>query len=440
MEEIIEQMKIEKYSNYKDSGIEWLGEMPAEWQLLSNKYIFNLKKNQVGKKSGNYVLLSLTLNGVIKRDMENPQGKFPAEFDTYQEVKKGDFIFCLFDVEETPRAVGLSDYDGMITGAYTVMEPVANFDRTFLYYFYLNLDADKRMRSLYKGLRNTIPKESFFSFKTFVPPLKEQTAIASFLDRKTAQIDKAISIKEQQIELLKERRQILIHQAVTQGLNPNVKMKDTRVEWIGEIPEHWDLVPVRRIMDIRDGTHDTPAYVEDGVDAVPLVTSKDFENGLIKFENIKKISRKDHISISKRSAVNKDDVLMSMIGGNIGKSVIVGDYFDFSVKNVALFKTLGDNFLAKYLLFYFESGLLQNQIDLKSRGGAQGFLSLGDIRNLVFFKLPLEERNKIVHYLESNISLRISSAITCKEKEIEKLKEYKATLINSAVTGKIKVV
>src|SRR5690554_7270959 len=108
--------------------------------MLSNKYIFNLKKNQVGKNSVEYELLSLTLRGIIKRDMENPEGKFPAEFDTYQEVKKGDFVFCLFDVEETPRTVGLSDFDRMITGAYTVFNVSEKVNRKFLYYFYLNLD------------------------------------------------------------------------------------------------------------------------------------------------------------------------------------------------------------------------------------------------------------------------------------------------------------
>lgn len=89
-----QELVIQKYSNYKDSGAEWLGEIPAHWHLLSNKYIFRINKNQVGANSANYVLLSLTLNGVIKRDMENPQGKFPAEFNTYQEVRKGEFIFC----------------------------------------------------------------------------------------------------------------------------------------------------------------------------------------------------------------------------------------------------------------------------------------------------------------------------------------------------------
>ena len=235
-----------KYEVYKDSGVEWLGDIPASWSLLANKHIFRLKKKQVGKRSSEYDLLSLTLRGVIKRDMENPEGKFPAEFDTYQEVQCGDFIFCLFDVEETPRTVGLSPFNGMITGAYTVFELNDNFDNRFLYYFYMNLDAKKMLKPLYRGLRNTIPKDSFLSFKTFVPPHEQQTRIANFLDKKIALIDEAISIKEKQINLLKEHKQIIIQQAVTQGLDPNVPMKDSGVDWIGDIPEHWEVVPLKR--------------------------------------------------------------------------------------------------------------------------------------------------------------------------------------------------
>jgi type I restriction enzyme S subunit len=199
----------------KDSGVEWMGLIPEHWDMLANKFIFKIKKNLVGKKSNQYTLLSLTLNGIIKRDMENPQGKFPAEFDTYQEVNNGDFVFCLFDVEETPRCVGLSDFDGMITGAYTVIQVGSKFDKSFLYYFYLNLDKDKRLRPLYTGLRNTISKDNFFAFKAFVPPLPEQTAIATHIETQSAKIDKAIKLQEQQIEKLKELKSTLIDSAVT---------------------------------------------------------------------------------------------------------------------------------------------------------------------------------------------------------------------------------
>ena len=242
---VVNSMSYATYDSYKESGVDWLGEIPSDWDLIPNKHIFKLKNIKVGKKSSEYDLLSLTLKGVIKRDMENPEGKFPAEFDTYQEVKNGNFIFCMFDVQETPRTVGLSKFDGMITGAYTVFDVNENYNRDFLYYFYLNLDLDKRLKPLYRGLRNTIPKEWFLNFKTFVPSFKQQKAIANFLDDKTVQIDQAIALKQQQIEKLGEYKQIVIQNAVTKGLNPNAPMKNSGVDWIGDIPEHWEVISLR---------------------------------------------------------------------------------------------------------------------------------------------------------------------------------------------------
>ena len=208
-------MNYPKYESYKDSGIDWLGEIPSDWKQQSNKYIFKLKKTLVGNYSSDYVLLSLTLKGIIERDMENPEGKFPAEFNTYQIVEKNDFVFCLFDVEETPRTVGLSEYNGMITGAYTVLEVSKHANNKYFYYFYLNLDTNKRLKSLYTGLRNTISKDKFFSFKSFVPSIQEQNLIVKFLDQKTTQLDEAIRIKEKEIEKLKEYKTTLINSAVT---------------------------------------------------------------------------------------------------------------------------------------------------------------------------------------------------------------------------------
>ncbi len=122
MEAAVEKVRLARYNGYNESGISGLGAMPSEWRLLSNRNIFKVVDKRVGKEAKNYLLLSLTLNGVIARNMETPKGKFPAEFDTYQEVKKGDFVFCLFDVEETPRGVGLSELDGMITGVLRARE------------------------------------------------------------------------------------------------------------------------------------------------------------------------------------------------------------------------------------------------------------------------------------------------------------------------------
>ena len=199
----------------KDSGIDWIGQIPAHWEQLANKHIFRLRKTLVGKRSSEYELLSLTLRGVIKRDMENPEGKFPAEFDTYQEVSPGDFVFCHFDVEETPRTVWLSEFFGMITGAYTVYSVADGVDPRFLLHFYICADTDKKMRSLYKGLRNTIPKDVFGTFKTPLPPIEEQREIVAHIDEASRKIEDAIAIKEEQIAALKEYKTSLINAAVT---------------------------------------------------------------------------------------------------------------------------------------------------------------------------------------------------------------------------------
>ena len=425
---VIESNAIKRYPFYKDSEAKWLGDIPSHWDTLTNKNIFKLKKNQVGKKSEDYILLSLTLNGVIKRDIENPQGKFPAEFNTYQEVKKGDFIFCLFDVEETPRCVGLSDFDGMITGAYTVMEPNDNFDRNFLYYFYLNLDADKRLKPLYTGLRNTISKENFFSFKSFVPPLLEQTAIAEFLDRKTTLIDQAIGIKQKQIELLKERRQILIHKAVTRGLNPNVKMKNSGVEWIGEIPEHWKVLSNKNIFKLKKN--------QVGKKSGDYVLLSLTLNGVIK-RDMENPQGKFPAEFNTYQEVKKGDFIFCLFDVEETPRCVGLSDFDGMITGAYTVMESTEIFDKKFLYYYF--------IDIDERKRLK-YLYTG-LRNTItkvnFFSLkivmPSFQEQKEISCAIRNTEDKIFTAISLKEQEIEKLKEYKATLINSVVTGKIKV-
>ena len=418
--------RLERYPKYKDSGVAWLGEIPEEWEALSNKYIFKLKKSLVGKRSSEYVLLSLTLGGIIKRDMENPEGKFPAEFDTYQEVKKDDFVFCLFDVEETPRTVGLSKYDGMITGAYTVMTNTM-MDNSFLYYFYLNLDTKKRMKFLYKGLRNTIPKDSFFAFKTFVPPKQEQIKIANYLDQKIAQIDKAISLKEQMIERLKERRQILINDAVTKGLDKTVKMKDSGIEWIGEVPEGWEVLPGFRVY--KENKTKNTGMIEDQVLSLSygkiIIKAKEKLTGLVpeSFETYQIVKPGDIIircmdlqndQTSLRTAIAKDD------------GIITSAYLNLNVIN---------SFNSEYL-HYFLHMLDITKVLYKFGTGLRQNLSYYDFKRLPLLVPNQREQEAIVEYIKEKTQ-KIDGVILLQEKQIEKIKEYKATLIDSVVTGKI---
>ena len=427
-----------KYEAYKESGVEWLGVIPSEWDLIANKHIFKLKKRLVGKRSSLYELLSLTLRGIIKRDMENPEGKFPAEFDTYQEVASGDFVFCLFDVEETPRTVGLSPFDGMITGAYTVFECLPEFEKRFLYYFYLNLDSSKRMKPLYKGLRNTIPKDAFLSFKTFVPKKSIQTAIANFLDQKTAQIDDAIAIKEKQIALLKERKQIIIQKAVTQGLNPDVQMKDSGVDWIGQIPEHWDIFRLKQgCRKITDGAHISPDLSSELHPFISTVNVDDYGN--IDFERCIYTSQScyDYLKRTGCSPI-KGDVLFSK-DGTVGRTAVVDGNRDFVIaSSLVIIRPNKKLFSSNYLDLVLSSGLIKKQTDSVLSGSALRRISIIKVSNLLLFKVPIEEQLDIVRFCEG-VATSIKEAIELQLRQIEKLKEYKATLINSAVTGKIKV-
>lgn len=199
----------------KDSGVPWLGLIPSHWSLERCKNLFRISKNVVGDKAKEFTLLSLTKQGIIARDMENPQGKFPAEFDTYQIVKPGEFVFCLFDVEETPRTVELSSLYGMITGAYTVMKSLRPASSRYLYYQFLSFDNDKKLRPLYTGMRNTIPKEVFMGIVVALPPPDEQAAIVEMIDRETAIIKKQLELLSRQEILLAEQRKALIHEAIT---------------------------------------------------------------------------------------------------------------------------------------------------------------------------------------------------------------------------------
>jgi hypothetical protein len=422
-----------RYESYKDSGVEWLGEVPSHWNLIPNKYIFKLRKNVVGKRSNEYDLLSLSLKGVIKRDMENPEGKFPAEFDTYQEVKEGDFIFCLFDVEETPRTVGLSSYRGMITGAYTIFE-TNNVDKKFIYYFYLNLDSDKRLKPLYKGLRNTISKETFFSFNTFIPPLSEQQKIAQFLDDKTAKIDQAVDLAEKQITLLKEHKQILIQNAVTRGLNPDVPLKDSSVEWIGQVPEHWDVKKLKFVSKINQ--HTLPENTNGSLSIKYVdIGSVSFENGIEKVENF---SFKNAPSRARRLA-NKGDIVVSTVRTYLKAITMVKEEYQDCIFSTG-FAVVTSNECLKDSFFelYAKSDAFTEQVSVFSKGMSYPAINSTDLSNLWITVPPLSEQQKIADYLDTQTA-KIDQAIALKTDHIEKLKEYKSVLINNVVTGKVQV-
>jgi type I restriction enzyme S subunit len=157
----------------------WIEEVPFHWKESKNKYVFKLRKAVVGEDWKKYTLLSLSKRGVVPRDIESGKGKFPESFDTYQVVMESDLVFCLYDVEETPRAVGFSEIEGMITGSYDVLE-VIDGEPKFFYYYYLTIDDFKGFKPLYTGMRNVVRPENFNNLKIYLPPLPEQQQIVTY--------------------------------------------------------------------------------------------------------------------------------------------------------------------------------------------------------------------------------------------------------------------
>ncbi len=198
--------ELRPYEEYKKTELLWLDYIPKHWNMIRNKNVMKVEKEIVGRNHSKYTLLSLTKRGIIPRDLENAKGKFPKDFEAYQVVNPNNIVFCLFDMDETPRTVGLSSMKGMITGSYNVFK-IENINEKYLYYYYLSLDNSKKLRPLYTGLRKVIHIETFLRTKMPNPPMEEQKQIVKYLDYKLSKIRKFIKEKKKIIDLLKQTKE-----------------------------------------------------------------------------------------------------------------------------------------------------------------------------------------------------------------------------------------
>ena len=222
----------------KESGIEWVGLIPDTWSVIPNKYVMHKEKNLCEKWSGEDVM-SLTMNGVIVRDLQNPTGKMPATFDGYQYIEDGDLLMCLFDIDVTPRCVGKVTHNGVTSPAYSNFKVHDNASRDYFYYYYLMVDNTKELLHLAKNLRHSFTEEQLGQLKVPMPPLSEQQAIADYLDETCSQIDEIIAEAKASIDEYKELKQSVIFEAVTKGLDKNVEEKECQMVSLQQIPKHW---------------------------------------------------------------------------------------------------------------------------------------------------------------------------------------------------------
>ena len=234
------------YERYREVNIPWLKQIPDHWGLLRNRDIFFESNDVVGDDFGDYTLLSLTTSGVIPRDVESGKGKFPSDFKSYKIVKNQDIAFCLFDIDETPRTVGLAKEDGMLTGAYTIFH-VKGILPEYVTYYYTAVDDVKALRYHYTGLRKTVKTDVFLSEKIPVPPIDEQKKIVDYLNWQTSRMNKLISTKRKEIKIVKEAKHNKIKRLVL-GIEKGSEQVETNTPWIPSVPKEWKKCKLRNLL------------------------------------------------------------------------------------------------------------------------------------------------------------------------------------------------
>lgn len=323
-----------RYDKYKDSGIAWIGEIPEHWKIIPHKRIMRKKKIIKEYYAGENIL-SLTKKGVIIRDLE-AGGKMPTTFNGYQILYPDNLLMCLFDIDVTPRCVGVIKNEGLSSPSYSQFVLNQLGYTPFFDYLLRYMDDEKCLLHLSKNLRNSLTEDDFGQIETIVPPTQEQQSIATYLDQKCSEIDELITLQEEMITKLQSYKQSVITEAVTKGLDKNVPLKDSGIEWIGEIPEHWEISKTlfSLSMPITDGPHTTPELFETGI---PFVSAEavSFGNGRIDFSRIRGyISENFYQECCKKYVPQVDDIYMIKSGATTGRIAMVDTDVKFTIIGV----------------------------------------------------------------------------------------------------------
>lgn len=419
-----------RYESYKDSGVEWLGEVPHCWDVKKVKNIFHLIVEPAAKNNQCELLSVYTDIGVKPRAELEERGNKASTTDGYWIVKKGDIV--VNKLLAWMGAIGLSEYDGVTSPAYDILRPHQQINGKFFHYLFrtpLCLSEFKKNSRGIMDMRLRLYFEELGNIYIPFPSYQEQQKIAQFLDDKTAKIDQAVDLAEKQIALLKEHKQILIQNAVNRGLNPDVPLKDSCVEWIGQVPEHWEKYPLFVQAKISSITN----HIDKELLSVYL------DRGVIRFSDVdEKRTNVTSLDLSKYQLVRKGNFVLNNQQAWRG-SVGISNY-EGIVSPAYLILELSNKFESNYANYLFRNGTMVAHYFVASKGvgSIQRNLYWGNLRRTPIFIPPLSEQQRIADYLDAHIA-KIDQAIALKTAHIEKLKEYKSVLINDVVTGKVRV-
>ena len=420
----------------KDSKIEWAGKIPEHWREIPNKFLFYNFSEKVGDEAEQYQLLSLTTQGVKKKDKNATGGKVPLSYDTYQTVNVGDIIFCLFDLDCSAVFAGVSPYCGMITSAYNVLTPRdAVLYSKYADYWFQYAFSNRYYKLYSKNIRFAVTNDVFGSILTIVPPIAEQKKIADFLDRKCAEIDELVQTEEKMIEELKAYKQSVITEAVTKGLDPAVPMKDSGIDWIGEIPQSWRTMPIKHCCKINlESLKDTEK--DDLIINYIDISSAD-ENGNINF--VDEITFLNAPSRARR-IIRNGDVIISTVRTYLKAIALIDKKYDGFVCSTGFaVLTPLEKVEARFLYYNIYTDSFTSRVSYYSNGISYPAINSSVLATLHITLPSIDEQKQIADYLDDKCA-KIDEMIAIRNEQIEQLKDYKKSLIYEYVTGKKEVV
>jgi len=432
MQEIVNVMttKFQPYTKYKDSAVEWLQNIPSEWMVNRGKFCFKNHKKINSTMSCDNVL-SLTMKGVIHRDELGEGGLLPTSYDTFQIFEKNDLVFKLIDLDnyKTSR-VGIVPERGIMSSAYIRLQAKGkNIEPRYFYWFYYNLYLQGIYNFLGMGVRSTLSPWSLLEMPILIPDKKTQERIADFLDRKTENIDKTISKKQKLIELLKGKRSSIIAEMVTRGTNSNAKLKDSGIEWVGLVPDNWEINP--GFIYISETTRKNVGLKEKNLLSLSYgeIVNKEISSnfGLLPatFETYQ-IVYPGQIIFRLTDLQNDKKSLRSGIVKQ--KGIITSAYVAIKAN---------EKFFPEYLNYLFRT-YDARKVFYNLGSGVRQSSDFKELKKLPLVVPPKEEQKNIVKLLDKSTN-EIDKSVKEISYQIKQLCEYRASLIYNAVTGKIKI-
>lgn len=432
-------MEFKQYPSYKNSGVEWLGDVPEHWQ---QKPIWSLFKRIKRTNFPTERLLSVYRDyGVIPKDSrDDNHNRASEDLTPYQLVCANDLV--INKMKAWQGSIAISELRGIVSPAYYIYQPKAEYHSKYIHFLIRSAYYIQSYKNYSKGIRVNqwdLEHEAFTHIDLLLPSLEEQQKIVAFLNTETARIDTLIAKQEKLIELLEEQRKSIISHAVTKGLNPNAPMKDSGVEWLGDVPEHWMTPSSKHLLEIpiTDGPHETPNFVDDGV---PFISAEAISKGKIDFDKKRGyITPELNAIYSKKYSPKIEDIYMVKSGATTGKVAMVETTEEFNIWSpLAVFRCNKNKVLPKFLLAVFNSSHFYDALVLNWSYGTQQNIGMGVLSNIEIPCPPLKEQAEIIQHLDAQ-NTKFDKLISTQSQLIEKLKEYRSSIISHAVTGKIDV-